>query len=72
MPQIPSQIKAQYNKKYYDSHYGTIISKLLEKRECIYCNKECMLANMSKHRKTKNHLANVARVNATSPTAETE
>ena len=73
MPKILPHIKSEYNRRFRENHpecnkdyYYTnrneLISKLMEKRLCIHCNKEITFANLSKHRKTQTHLANVVKL----------
>ena len=52
-----SEIKKAYNKKYYDKNKDKIINHLKQKQLCELCNREFSLSSISKHNKSKNHLA---------------
>ena len=52
-----SEIKKAYNKKYYDKNKDKIINHLKQKQLCELCNREFSLASISKHNKSKIHLA---------------
>ena len=54
-----NKTKQEINKTYYEKHYKDKIYATLTKKVCCFaCNFEMMLCNVSKHRKTKKHLAN--------------
>ena len=52
-----SEIKTAYNKKYYENNKEKIMNHLKQKQLCELCNREFSLASISKHNKSKNHLA---------------
>ena len=52
-----SEIKKAYNKKYYDKNKENIINHLKHKQLCELCNREFSLSSLSKHNKSKLHLA---------------
>ena len=52
-----SEIKKAYNKKYYDNNKEKIINHLKQKKQCELCNREFCIASISKHRKSRMHLA---------------
>ena len=52
-----SEIKKAYNKKYYDNNKEKIIIHLKQKQFCELCNREFTLSSISKHNKSKIHLA---------------
>ena len=52
-----SEIKNAYNKQYYNKNKETIINHLKQKQLCELCNREFTLSSISKHNKSKIHLA---------------
>ena len=52
-----SEIKTAYNKNYCDNNKEKIINHLKQKTICELCNREFNIASISKHKKSKIHLA---------------
>ena len=52
------ELRAYYNKKYYEANYEKIYNHLKEERFCQCCNRYYQLYLISKHNQTKKHLKN--------------
>ena len=54
---MPSMTKQERNKEYYEKNYDKIYARMISKAHCPTCNCDLMYAGVSKHRKSKKHLA---------------
>ena len=54
--------KSEYNKTYYEKNKQKIIDHLKEKQICEICNRQFAIANISRHNKTKIHIALVEKI----------